>query len=116
MAEQTVIPITKAGLDNLAFWVVAAEAGGDSVATSSGIFIAILNGAVGALTLTVTAPVASTNCGSYGSLLVDDIVQTVEPGETALLAIPQGYSDNGQLSWTYSDHTDIGIGVFSISP
>lgn len=117
MALLSVTPITKAGIPNFAGTLVAAEAAGDSVNSSSGIFITMANGDASAHTLTVAAPVSSTNCGGYGALPVDDIPLVVAAGGLGVVAIPSNYIDgNGNFAWTYDDVTSVTVGVTSIAP
>ena len=117
MAELTVTPIKKAGIADVSGGLTAADAAGDSVKSSSGIFIALENGDVSAHTLTVAAPASSTECDGYGSLAVADIVLTVAAGDIGFVSIPSSYvSGNGNFSWTYDAVTSVSVGVFSIAP
>lgn len=117
MALLTVTPITKAGIPDISAALVAADVAGDSVNSSSGIFITVDNADAAGHTLTIVAPVATAGCGHYGALPVEDITFTVAPGTTGFLTIPAGYSDSGgNFSWTYDAVTSVTVGVFSLSP
>lgn len=117
MALLTPIAITKAGIANISASLVSTDAAGDSVGSSSGIFLYLENAGVISHSLTVAAPVANTDCGNFGSLPVSDIVLTVAAGENGVLAIPLGYVDgSGNFSWTYDTAINVNIGVFSLAP
>lgn len=117
MAILTVTPIQKSGIPDMTAALVAADAAGDGVDAASGIFVAVANGDASSHTLTVPAPTASTRCGGYGALTVDDIAFTVAAGATGFFAVPSSYADSeGNYAWTYDDVTGVTVGVFSITP
>ena len=117
MALLAVTPITKAGVPDISTALVAADAAGDSVNSSSGLFITLDNADAAPHTLTIVAPVATAGCGHYGELPVEDIAFVVVNGTTGFLTIPAGYSDgSGNFSWTYDAVTAVTVGVFSLSP
>ena len=117
MAKLLVTAITKAGLAGITTSLVAADVAGDSVDTSSGIFIVVANGDGSPHTLTVAAPVATAGCGNLGALDVDDITLVVAAGDTGFVSIPLGYvNGSGDLGWTYDAITSVTVGVFSIAP
>lgn len=117
MALLTVTPITKAGIADVTTALVAADVAGDSVVNSSGLFVVVDNADAAPHTLTVTAPVASTICGNYGSLPVADVTLIVAASDRGYVAIPAGYVDSsGNLAWTYDAVTSVTVGVFSIAP
>lgn len=115
MAELTVTPITQDGVDQAAV-AVAADVAGDSVRSSSGLFIHVINGDVGAHTATVAAPLASTICPPFGEVDVTDIVINIPAGEARSFTIPQGFSNaSGDFAWTYDDVTSVTAAVFSLA-
>lgn len=114
MAVLTVQSINKAGIDQLAS-LVAADAAGDQVPTSTGLLMMVSNADASSHTVTITAPVPSANCGSYGTLPVEDIVHAVAAGEQVSFTIPSGYADQGSYTWAYDDVTSVTVGVFSLS-
>lgn len=117
MAELTVNSIQKAGIADISAVLVAADVAGDSVGSSSGIFIAMTNGDASPHTLTVAAPSATADCGNLGELAVEDITLVVAASNTGFVSIPLGYIDgSGNFSWTYDAITSVTIGVFSIAP
>jgi hypothetical protein len=116
MALQTVTSIRKAGIVDLDAELTAADVAGDSVNSSSGIFVVLKNDDASPHTLTVTASVASVDCGNYGDVPLDDVTLVVAAGDIGFVSIPSGYSQNGLDSWTYDAVTSVSIGVFSISP
>jgi hypothetical protein len=115
MAALTVTPITQAGVDQTAS-LVAADAAGDTVVSSSGIHVRVDNGDASPHTVTVTKPSASVICQPYGTVQLDDIVITVAATGTESFTIPLGYAGtDGNFSWTYDDVTSVTVGVFSIA-
>ena len=117
MALLTVNSIQKAGIADISAVLVAADVAGDSVGSSSGIFLAMANGDGSPHTLTVAAPAASADCGNLGSLDIDPITLVVATGDTGFVSIPLGYVDgSGNFAWTYDAITSVTIGVFSIAP
>jgi len=117
MAKLAVNSIQKAGIADLDAVLAAADVAGDSVDSSSGIFIVMKNADASPHTLTVAKPKASADCGNLGSLVVADITLVVAAADTGFVSIPQGYVDaGGDFSWTYDDVTSVTIGVFSIAP
>lgn len=117
MAELAVQSISKAGIADVSGALTAADVAGDSVRSSSGIFIAMENADAASHTLTVTAPTSTIDCPGYGSLPVSDITLTVAADDIGFVSIPSAYIDgNGSFSWTYDAVTSVTIGVFSISP
>lgn len=117
MSTLTVNSVSKAGVANMAAALVAADVAGDDVKSSNGLLIVMQNADASPHTLTIAAPVASANCGNYGSLDVDPIAFVVAAGEIGFLTIPNGYVDSDQnFAWTYDDVTSVTIGVFSLSP
>ncbi len=117
MAELTVLAIQKAGIADISAVLVAADVAGDTVGSSSGIFIAMANGDASPHTLTVAAPTATTDCGNFGELDVEDITLVVAAGDTGFVSIPLAYIDgSGDFAWTYDAITSVTIGVFSIAP
>jgi hypothetical protein len=117
MAVLTVTPIQKAGIADVIAGLTAADVAGDSVQSSSGIFIAVNNGDASPHTLTIAAPVATTDCGAYGALAVADITLVVAAGDVGFVSVPLAYTDSGNsFSWTYDAVTAVTVGVFSIAP
>ena len=113
MALLTVTPITKAGVNQDGAGV-AADVAGDSVVSSSGIFIEVTNGDASSHTATVAAPSATTTTANFGSLPLTDIVITVPAGETRSFTVPAGYADSSSnFAWTYDAITSMTVGVFS---
>ena len=104
MATLTVQRVSKAGIADLAGALTAAAAAGDEVDSAS-------------VLLVVMAPVATADCGSYGSLPVAALTLTVAAGDTGFLTIPAGYRDSdNNFAWTYDDETGVTVGVFSLAP
>lgn len=117
MAILTVTPVTKAGIADLATALAAADVAGDSVGSSSGLLIVMDNADSGSHTLTVTAPVANTDCGNFGSLPVSDLTLVVAAADIGFLTIPAGYANgSNDFAWTYDAVTSVTIGVFSLAP
>lgn len=117
MAALTVQRVSKAGIDDLATALAAADVAGDEVPSASGLLVVVQNADASAHTLTVAAPVASVECGGYGALDVDAMTLVVAAGDIGFLAIPREYADaNNDLAWTYDDVTSVTVGVFSIAP
>lgn len=117
MATLTVQRVSKAGIADLASALTAAAAAGDEVDSASGLLVVMANGDASPHTLTVAAPVATADCGSYGSLPVAALTLTVAAGDTGFLTIPAGYRDSdNNFAWTYDDETGVTVGVFSLAP
>lgn len=115
MAKLTVLPITPDGVD-FAADNVAANVAGDSVDQSSGLLIAVENGAGAPITVTVSAPVAEAKAGDFGQQAVADIEVVVTNGTTEVFTIPKGFAVLGDYVWTYSSITSVKIGVYSLAP
>jgi len=95
---------------------VAADVAGDRVRAAGGLFIRVSNGDVGAHTVTIAAPKASTICPPYGELDIDAIVISVPAGESRSFTIPSGFSDaSGNFAWAYDAVTSVSVGVFSLA-
>lgn len=117
MALLTVTPITKAGIADLPGALVAADAAGDSVVSSTNLTIYMANGDVAPHTLTVAAPTSSVNCGGYGELPVDPLTLTVAASGLGTIAVPSQYVDSsGNFAWTYDAVTSVTVGVTSVAP
>lgn len=84
-------------------------------ADTSKLFI-VANGDVSPHTVTITPPVASTICGTFGSVDLEPRVITVPAGESQLFTIPSGYSDAQLFTLVYDDVTMVTIGGFSLAP
>ena len=116
MAELTVRSVTKAGINDLSTALASADAVGDSVKQAQELLIVMENADSGAHTLTVAAPIATTECGNFGELPVADLTLVVAAADIGILTIPAGYGDGVDFSWTYDDVTSVKIGVFSLAP
>jgi len=117
MTLLTVTRVSKAGVADVIGGLVAADVAGDSVGSSSGITILMNNADASPHTLTVSAPVATTNCTGYGSLPVADITLVVAAGDLGAVTIPLNYIDgSGNFAWTYDAVTSVTVGVFSAAP
>ena len=115
MAQLTVLPITKAGLD-LTASLVAADVANDTIVSSSGLLIYAKTTNAASSTVTVTPPISTTDCGNLGTLDVDPLVFTLaaNTGEQAF-TVPLGYASNGIITLVYSAVTDVTVGVFSLA-
>ncbi len=119
MALLSVTPITKDGIPDVSTALTAADAAGDQVNASSGIFIMLVNGGASDCVLSIPAPVETAGCGHYGQLPVEDISFTVAAGTaiTGLLTIPQGFATSGgNFSWVYDQVDSVSVAVFSLAP
>ena len=113
MAALTVQGITKAGLD-IRSNLTPAEVTGDTVAASGGLLFSVTNGDGSPHTVTVSAPVATTTCGGFGSLPVADIAIVVGATSSTEFVIPGGFAANGLFTITYDAVTSVEVGVFSL--
>lgn len=114
MATLAYTPIPSTGVA-LAASLSAADAAGDTFPVDSNKLFVVTNSDTSAHTVTITAPVASTVCGSYGQLAVEDKVITVAAGETQMFTIPLGYGDANLFTLTYDAITDVTVGGFALS-
>lgn len=115
MTLLTVQSITPDGVD-LDALLTQAVAAGDSVANTAGLLFKMKNADSGAHTLTLAAPVATAQAGSFGEQAISDIVIVVSAGESKEFTVPAGYADQGLFSWDYDDDISVSIGVFALAP
>jgi len=114
MALLTYNPVTPDGL-GLKAAMSGADAIGDTFPIDANKLFAVFNGDTGPHTVTIAAPVASTVCGNYGSLPVEDLVITVAADEVQLITIPLGYGANGVFTLTYDAVTGMTVGGYSLA-
>lgn len=119
MAELTVLPIGKVGLDQAASGV-AVDVAGDTVKAASGLLFQVINSDNSIRTITIAAPVASVICPPFGSLPLADIVHVLADGSVTpteiSFTIPLGYADaNNNFFISYDTDTSTTIGVFSLA-
>ena len=115
MAQLTVLPISKTGVD-LTASLVAADVANDTIVSSSGLLIYAKTTNASASTITIDPIVTSADCGNFGALPVDLLVFVLQPntGEQAF-TVPLGYASSGIVTLIYSAVTDVKVGVFSLA-
>lgn len=114
MALLSYVNVSKTGFE-LDAQLTAASAGGDQFEAANGVFFAFANGDASSKTVTIAAPVATTNCGEYGSLTVSNLSYVVPAGETWIFTVPTGYQSAGKFSLTYSAVTSCKVGGFALA-
>ena len=91
---------------------VAAAGGGDKGRPGPGVYVEVINGGGGSITITLNDP---TSVGPSGGKQFDPDVEIVIPnGQRAKFAIPVRFADpsDGLAAWTYSGVTTVSVGVF----
>ncbi len=114
MAELTVQSIDESGIADLLAALAAADAGGDSVRQSSGLFLIMDNADASSHTLTVAVPAATVDNPGYGDVSLDALTLVVAAGDYGVLSVPPKYAVSDVVSWTYDAVTDVTIGVLSL--
>ena len=115
MAELTVQAISPSSIDPLAN-LTAADAAGNTVKVAGNLIFVVDNQDAGARTVTISAPVSSTNCSPYGQVTISDIVVAVPAGEAKYFTLPSGFASDGVFELAYDAVTSTSVGVFVASP
>jgi hypothetical protein len=109
-----VLTVTKVAKTGATFSLTAAAGGGDSFPNTGKEMLAITNGGVGSINVTIAAQVA---CGDFGvTNAAHDLVVAVGAGVTKLIGPfpPAQFNDaNGRVQLTYSGVTSVTVNPFS---
>ncbi|MFE6362975.1 hypothetical protein ACFVP3_23625 [Streptomyces sp. NPDC057806] len=91
--------------------LVAAAAGGDTVQTGAGIFLAVKNGDASPHTVTLVTP------GTVDGLAIADRAVPVPAGQTYLIPVTDRYRNpsTGRAAITYDAVTTVTVGVFRMA-
>ncbi|MCK5614631.1 hypothetical protein KAR91_72875 [Candidatus Pacearchaeota archaeon] len=111
----TVTSITQSGVDTTAA-LVAADAGGDTIASASGLMFRGTNTDTSSHTITISAPTSTASCPPFGTVSISDLVITL-PANTGDVSftVPAGYTASGLFTMAYDAVTNVSIGVFSLA-
>lgn len=97
------------GLVDLAGGLAAAAAAGDTAEVGPGKFLAVLNGDVDALVVTISTT------GTVSGLAVADGSYTIAAADQAIIPLANVFrGSTGRATITYDDETSVTVGVFEL--
>lgn len=114
MADLAYISVTPDGVNDAT--LAAADVAGDTFPSDTNKFFKVANGDASPHTVTIAAPSATTVCGNFGTVNLEDIEVVIPNGESRIFTIPTGFASQGKFTLTYDAVTSVTVGGFALSP